>query len=446
MSDTSVSVRVEADGWATVRWRIEVGPGDTDVPVAMPSDAVESFLGSWVVLEHGDDPMPAVGLMAEPAPGIVLQVRSVSGGVFVLEWRLPTAGWRGGLRWHGAGDRMGWQAWVRLPAFPGLPGGPASWSVVDAVGRVVAGEQAWELTSPAGTVVSCGGGVVDAISVLRWRADPDGGHLVRSVAARRSELIPDWASGWDIDCAAGCRISEDVVAGDWVVLDSAAPDGVRVVCAVDERPEGPCVVVRTGIELESREAVLRRSSFRLCNGSRGTVSVLVADALESSWHRIAPEEPNLSGEPFSGFVLVADAGSEAELVVVETGSRVRRTGLMKTSPDSLAQWLDAVALDEDLRRVVDVVLARRRRIDEWEQRVALRTPDLQALEDVVSRLSEKASLLDPDSAAAKQVAAELRQGRESAQGLRAQLTDWATSAERARQELRNWLETQEAGR
>ncbi len=441
-----VSVCVDADGWATVGWTIAVGAGDTDVPITMPSDAVEVFLNSLVVTEHGDDPVPAVGVMPEPAPGVVLQLRSISGGVFGLRWRVRTAGWAGELRWHCGGDRVGWQAWVRLPALPGLPGGPASWSVLDRAGRAYSGGDAWELTSGGGTVVPLGGASLPVQPVLRWVPSGDRGGLVRTVAVERSELVPDWAAGWETSVASGGEwvLSQTDVPDGWTAFDAPAPEGVEMHCRREERSEGRSRVVRMGVDIEIVHTLVRRSTFRLANQSPGIASVVVGSTVQPGWHRIAPEETDAVPSPFTGFLIESVPGTESELVVVETGATVRRVSLVETPPDDLADALSGVDLPESLRTVVDVALARRRRVDELEQRLRLREPQLATSEEEYRRLTERASTFDPDSAASKKALAECRQVRQELDSAFAEIGEWRSSAEQARSELRAWLESREA--
>jgi len=130
--------------------------------------------------------------------------------------------------------------------------------------------------------------------------------------------------------------------------------------------------------------------------------------------------------------------------VVETGSTVRRVSLVETSPDDLSAAFSGVSLPESVRSVVDVALARRRRVDELEQRCALREPQLEASEEEYRRLMERASTFDPDSAAAKKALAECRQVRHDLDTARAEVGEWRRSAEQARGELRVWLEAKEA--
>lgn len=441
-----VSVSVGADGWATVRWSVSVGPGETDVPITMPSDAMEVFLNSLVVTEHGDDPVPAVGVLPEPSPGVLLQLRSESGGNFGLQWRVRTAGWSGDLRWHCHGDRVGWQAWVRLPAFPGLPGGPASWSVVDCAGREYSGRDAWELTSGGGTVVPLGGASLPVQPILRWVPSGDRGGLVRTVAVERSGLVPDWVSGWQASVVSGGEwvLSRTDVPEGWIVFDAQAPAGVEMHCQRDECSEGKSRVVRTGVDIEILHTRVRRSTFHLSNQTPDRVSVVVPSGGQAGWHRIAPEETDSVPDPFTGFLMDADPGSGTELVVVETGSTMRRVSLVETSPEDLSAAFSGVSLPESVRSVVDVALARRRRVDELEQRCALREPQLEASEEEYRRLMERASTFDPDSAAAKKALAECRQVRHDLDTARAEVGEWRRSAEQARGELRVWLEAKEA--
>jgi len=441
-----VSVKVDADGWATVRWTVAVEAGVTDVPIAMPLDSVESFLNSLVVWEHGNDPVPAVGVLPEPSPGVLLQLRSESGGDFGFQWRVRTAGWSGQLRWHCRGGRVGWQAWVRLPAIPGLPGGPASWAVEDPSGWVFTGAEAWELTSAGGTLVALDSGSLVVEPVLRWLASTGGGRLVWSVVVERSNLVPDWASGWEpsVVSEGHWTLSELDVPEGWIAFVAPPPAGVQMQCRRDEHSEGRSRVVRSGGDIEVSHTQVRRSTFHLSNQTADRVFAVVPSQAQAGWHRIAPEETDVLPAPFTGFLVDADPGCGAELVVVETGLTVRRVSLLETSPDDLADVFSGVELSESVRSVVEVALARRRRIDELEQRLALRQPQLEVSEDEYRRLMERASTFDPDSAAAKKALSECRQVCQDLDAARAEVGEWRLSADRARNELRAWLESKEA--
>ena len=447
MPEPVADVMVGADGWTTVRWRLDIGEGETDVPIAMPPDAVRTFVETLLVHGVGSDPLPAMGIAGEPVTGIVLQVRAEAPRSLDLEWRVVTGPWQGMVRWGLSGESLISQIWVHVPAIPGLPGGPVRWSVEDVAGQRFRGPDAWELTSSAGTWVPLKSLTFGSDRHLVVHSDNEGSHLKWVARVPADELPKDGTEDWPMSAGGGLAAAtlrrDDTVGG--LEIAWQGPRDVRVERTVEETSGRGTRVARTGVTLEVVLPLLRRNRYRLVNGTSTTITAVVPDETQQGWHRIAPEDVDVATEGLAGWELTADPGDAAELVTVETGAREQRISLLDCPVETLVPIRDEPTIGEALKRTLEVVLARRRRIAEWDQRIDRRRPEILAAEDEIRRMAERSSTFDPDSAAAKSASEELARSREALRASQREIAEWMTSVTAARQELRSWLESKEAG-
>jgi len=430
MAEPRTEVLLRADGAVRVRIDWEATGVADAATVEVPAERVDAVLEAAIP----DDPEG--------------HLRGIRGGVDDAGrgWLSVAANGPCGLTWWTTADpwrrvdrlRLGdahadIERWAGLPVVPDVGGRAVRVVLEDARGERHVIEERVDLGAGHRALVPVQR-LRRAIAIdTAWRAERDGAHPLR--VARVD--APDGADEAMVVRAEGPPESVRVLEAAWHVRLAPVESVDAAMESRIESGEMTGAQLRAGV-LHGVRRRRRETGYRWHNRSGEAVAFGLEHPSGTEWNLVSPDDGRAMPGACRVFDCVALPGAEGRLVVVE--DRVEPIALDLATAD--AEALEGMAggdLPPDVRSVVSVVLARRRKVEELEAAADESDARLPGLQDEEVRIKEKAIALDPDSNAIKVVHSAWENTRQAIRGAKEEAEARRHEARQVREELRRFL-------